>query len=365
LQALANQKTEQGTKAFLQCLVSESPLSNSEYEVSDIFLPFYDSLKIARSLFPQLLDITRYQEYKSSIYGLLSEMLDSSIVSSQVYVAGKNDVLRLANEELKRKKAEESAKVNSSSQTSYNNNYTDDEAVAQAVSDAMAAAQAAEYAAQAAGDNYSGTNYLLVDYANLLAPFYVEPSVKTFFNKTLKTKDSDFKIALIGILLKNNIAVADTMIDNLAKNSKTRIAVYSRLKKINKLNRIKSEYLTQRSLVEAMLFGQKDIPADSIKFITTKYVESKDQSGVVYFYRSTNKIDGQLKLNFVAFQSKDSTIFQMQPAVVNSRIVFSKDDIDKMVDEVCYELSLNGRKRVKKSYWNNYDYSDFTDGDED
>lgn len=365
LQALANQRTEQGTKAFLQCLINESPLSNSEYEVSDIFRPFYDSLKVARSLFPQLLDITRYMEYKSSIYGLLSSLLDSSIVTSQVYAVGKNDVLRQANEELKRQKAEENNKVNTSSNTSFESDYGGNDDISRAMSEALAAAKMAEMEAQAASDNYIAPNYLLVDYADLLAPYYAETSVKIFFDKAFKTKDPDFKISLIGILLKNSLSVADTMIDNLAKDPKTRIAIYSKLKKINKLNKIKPEYLTQRSLVEAMLFGQKNIPADSIKFITTKYVESKDQSGVVYFYRSTNKVDGQLKLNFIAFESKDSTSFQMPPAVVNSRIIYPKDDINKMVDEVCYELSLNGRKRVKKSYWNNYDYSDFSYGEED
>jgi uncharacterized protein YbaP (TraB family) len=358
LNSLASQRSEEGNKAFLASLISDSPLSNYEYDIQGIFYPFYDSLKIAKSLFPQLLDITKYPEYKSAVYKLLSTLLDSGIVSSQTYVAVKKDLLRQANDELKRQlSGEENLKGNNSSD-SYDEDYaaTSDD-VSRAIADAMAAAKYAEMAAQEA-TNYSYVNSDLIHYCNLIGPFYTEPAVKTFFDKAFKTKNPELKISLICILLKNNQSVPDTMINNLAKDIKTRVDVYSSLKRINKENRIASAYTTQTSLIQAQLFGTKEIPTDSIQFITSKYVESKLKNGYIHFYKSTNKKGAQY-LNFVAFQPSDSTKFEERPMVSNSRVIYKNDNVNEMIDEVCYEISLTGRGRIKKAYWNNYDeYSD-------
>jgi uncharacterized protein YbaP (TraB family) len=363
LSSLANQQTIEGNKAFLHALTSDSPLSNSEYEVQDVFNSFYDSLKIAGSLFPQLLDITKYPEYKASIYSLLSTLLDSSMISPQVYAVAKKDLLRQANDELKRQITTEENNKESNSESSWSeDDYTGNDAVSRAMADAMAAAKAAEMAAR--NENTAiPSNWLLRDYCNLLGPFYSEPTVKAFFDKAFKTKDPEFKVSLIKVLLVNKQIVPDSMIDNLAKDIKTRLAIYSSLKNIKQLDRMKPEYRTQNNLVKAMIFAEKKIPEDSIQFLTTKYIESKTKKGYVYFYKSTNKDGSRVNLNFVAYQPKDSTAFVIYPEVNTSKTVFTNDDINKMMDEVCYELTLTGRKRVKHSNWN-YDYSDYYGGEE-
>lgn len=357
LTALANQKTEEANKTFIQALMSDSPLSNSEYEVQDVFSPFYDSLKIAKLLFPQLLDIAKYTEYKSGIYGLLSTLLDSTMISPQVYAGTKKDLLRQANDELKRQITTEKNNSENNSETSYKSEYSGNDDASRAMAEAMAAAKYAEM--EARKESYGiATNELLIDYCNLLGPFYSEPAVNSFFDKAFKTKDPDFKISLIKILLNNNNSVPDSMIDNLAKDIKTRLALYNSLKSINKLERIKPEYRTQNSLVKAMIFGEKQIPLDSIQFISTRYVESKTQKGYVYFYKSTNKDGSSVNLNFVALQPKDSTAFVANPEVNTSKIIYPNDDIEKIIDEICYELTLSGRKRVKSPNWD-YNYTDY------
>lgn len=352
LTALANQKTEEANITFLQSLTSDSPLSNSEYEIQNVFTPFYDSLKIAKVLFPQLLDITKYTEYKSGIYSLLSTLLDSSIISSEVYAQTKKDLLRQANDELKRQITAEKNNKEGYTGTYNYNEYSGNNDEARAVAAAVAAATYAEME----GSYSIATNRLLVDYCNLLIPFYSEPAVKAFFDKAFKTSDSDFKIALINILLKNNLVIENSVIDNLAKDIKTTLPLYHSLKEINKLEKIKPEYRTQKSLVKAMIFSETQVPLDSIQFISMRYVESKIQKGNVYFYKSTNKEGNEANLCFVAFQPKDSTAFVSYPELNTSKTIYANDDIEKMIDEICYSLTLSGRKRVKDPIWNTYDY---------
>lgn len=355
LTALANQKTEEANATFLQALASDSPLSNSEYEIQNIFTPFYDSLKIAKLLFPQLLDITKYTEYKSGIYSLMSTLLDSSLISPQVYAGAKKDLLRQANDELKRQITAEKNNKESYTETYNSNKYSgSNDEVARIMADAMAAAKAEM---DVENESYGiTTNRLLIDYCNLLGPFYSEPAIKAFFDKALKTTDAEFKIALIKVLLVNNQAVDDIMIDNLAKDIKTRVSLYNSLKGINKLEKIKPEYRTQSSLVKAMIFGETQIPSDSIQFVSLRYVESKIKKGNVYFYKSTNKEGDETNLWYIAFQPKDTTAFVQYPELNMSRTIYANDDIQKMIDEICYSLSLSGRKRVKDLIWDTNDY---------
>jgi len=363
LRALASQRTEAATKAFMLSLAGDSPLSNNEYAITGIFSPFYDTLKLARTLFPQLLDIARYPEYKAGIYSLMSVLLDSSMISPKLYETSRKDMLRQANEELKRQFTQEENSQNNSSNGGSNIDYGNynpgDSEYEKAAMDALFAAAAAEEAARSAGYNVS-VNSLLVDYCNLLAPSYADPSVKAFFSKAMKTKSDEFRLSLIGILLKNKQEVPDTMINNLAKDLKTRVGIYTTLKNIGQLSRMSPEYRSQQELVKAKLFGDTDIPSDSIRFIGSRYIQGKEQSGYVYFYRSANKDGSRVKLNFLAYQPKDSTMFERR-SNVSSKIIYANDDIDKEVNEICYELSMNGRKRVKTSYWNSYDDYSYED----
>ncbi len=363
LEALSNQKTVEGNSVFLQSLLTDSPLSNSDDDVTDIFKGFYDSLKLAPALFPQLLQITKYDEYKSGIYDLMSALLDSALIKTTSYEATKKDLLREANDELKRQITSEENGNSSNYSNDYSNYGGDrsggDEAAAQAIADEMAAraaAKAAEDAAIAANGS-SGPGSLLINYCNLLAPFYADPAVKNFFGKALKTKSDNFKISLVSILLKNNQPVPDTMIDHLAKGLDTRVDLYTALKKINKLDKIKPEYRSQESLVKGLLFANNDIPVDSIKFITSRFVQSKDKSGTVYFYTSTSK-DGSSKfLRFIGFQPGDAA--KLDTDVIKSlKVVYEKDNIDEMINKACYELSLTGRKRAETySYGSGDDFS--------
>lgn len=360
LKALASQETKEGNAVFLQSLLAESPLSDSQSDVMHIFSPFYDSLKLAPALYPQVLQVTRYDEYKPGVYELMSTLLDSALIKPAAYDASRKEILRDANDELKREfKSEENGSGNSYSKSgnfdysSLGNNSSSAEQ--QALMDAMAAAEAA---AAAESSGYSAD--LLINYCNLLAPSYeTDPAVKALFAKAFKTRNTDFEIALVSILLKNNLPVPDTTIDNLAKDMKTRVSLYSALKDIHKLDKIKPGYRSQESLVQATIFSDRDTPADSTHLILTRFVQNKDESGLVYFYRSADK-DGNKYLHYFAFQPKDSTAFEPH-GYSGTKSVYETDNVSEMMDKISYELSLLGRKRVRTEYLNedyNYSYGD-------
>ncbi|MBL7888907.1 MAG: TraB/GumN family protein [Bacteroidia bacterium] len=363
LNALASQKNNNSSMSFLECIKMETPLSSSEYEVEDVFYPFYDSLSVAGPLFPSLFDITKYPEYRSSVYHLASRMLDSLKINSSVYLPIKKDLLREANDELKRQIASEES---FQSNTQSFDNYVDYENM----SPEAAAAKLAEQLAAMNYSNYENTgessylNYLLVDYCNLLSPFYSDPSVKSFFDKAMKTKDDKFKIELVSIYLKQNIPVPDTIIRNLAKNIETRLMLLNRLKEIKQIDKVGHEYKDQKAVTYAMLYAgeTEEEKSDSIKFIGSRYVENKYEKGLVYFYTSKLKGGEKTYLDYVAIQPADTNKVIYNCDYINRRVNSYDDEqktIDEKINEICYELTLKGRRRVNnKGNYGGFNYLD-------
>ncbi|MGZ6519727.1 MAG: hypothetical protein ACXVED_19235, partial [Bacteroidia bacterium] len=217
--------------------------------------------------------------------------------------------------------------------------------------------------------DYSGSssvdrsaNSSLLNYYNLLAQFYSEPAVKASFDKAFKSKNQNFKIELISILLKNNLPVADTTINQYAKDIKTRSYLYATLKKIKKSDRIKPEYSTQNSLSYSSLYGSDDDSkkTDSIEFIGVRYIESPAHKGYVYFYKSKNSDGDQKYLDYVGFQPKDSSKVDLDPVVTSRDTELDTEkSVEEQINDICYELSMYGRKRVKSKHnLDNY-YGDY------
>ncbi|HEY0030975.1 MAG TPA: TraB/GumN family protein [Bacteroidia bacterium] len=357
LSAVASQKTKEGNLAFVQLLKAETPLSDDQYSIEELFYPFYDSLEIAKVLFPSLLDLTKYPEYKNTVYSLLSSALDSASVSPQMYAEQKKDILRQANEELKRQMASEENVSNTSSGTP---DYGDSDYITQMMDKLAAEAKGTgSYSQEDYSSTNSGMNWALLNYYNLLAPFYSEAPVKSSFDKALKSKNDNFRIELISILMKDNLPVADTTINALAQDPKTRSYLYASLKRIKKADKIKPEYTSQNSLSYSYLYGsdEENDKADSIEFVCVKYVQSRTQKGYVYFYKSTKKDGGQKYIDYAGFQPKDSTMIEVYP-IVSSRNteIDTEKSVEEQINDICYELSMYGRKRVKPNYnnYNNY-----------
>jgi len=308
-----------------------------------------------------LLNVTKYPEYKESVYDLLSTLLDSAMITPTVYAEYKKDIIRLANDELKRQLASEE---NTNSDSKYNYDYDD-------YSDKAAKAAADEMAKLFNNSLYNGDydyndgqslNWQLVNYYNLLGPFYTEPSIKNIFDKGLKTKSNTLKISLITVMLKHKIAVEDSLINNLAKNIDTRSYLYSSLKKIKQENKIKPEYATQQNISYALLYGEEDedYKSDSIEFIEKRFVKNKEGSGYIYFYKSKRKDDLSNYIDYIGFQPKDSISSTTETEIYRKKYELDKDKtVTEQIDEICSNISLYGRKRVKRK--SDYNYGDYYD----
>ncbi|MDB5284108.1 MAG: lipoprotein, partial [Bacteroidota bacterium] len=136
LTSLAKMKTADAITLYGKLITSEPPLSDDQKDFDRVFAPLYDSLLLAKTLYPELLDLMPIEEYKYQVFTLLANLVDSNQVKPAVYKNYKGIILNQAKLEIKR----EAATIKS-------------------------------------GNSEKDDNYKLQNFATLLLPFYKENAV--------------------------------------------------------------------------------------------------------------------------------------------------------------------------------------------
>lgn len=378
LTALARQKTDAATKVFLTLLKSETPLSNSPSDISGIFNPFYDSLQLARSLFPALFDLTKFAEYKTTIYDLLAELVSKDHLKGPAYADQKKNLLNEALYELKRAKNTEASGSTPPPPDDYGlSGSTDPDEIKRRLERMLANSSSggsSDYSDYGYGDYYGRSE--LENYAILLAPFYSDPQTKQFFDKLNENKSMLMRTSLL--LLKNKLPVNDTIWNYYAKNEQTRITIYDKLNKAERLDKFPEEYKTQDLFIRALIYGssyqetiytpEKDVFAekekDSIVFICKKLVKNRYREGYVYFFKKKEGGKTEWTLDYCGVQPTDEKKVSSDSNYQRSSLTIYEDEkIEDKIDDIVEDLQLKGRERAEGGDLS-YNYDDNYYGDD-
>ena len=330
LQALVNQKTKSSTKLFAKLLESETPLvsqSSVEYLTSSMS----DSLIIYKELFPFLLKFTGYPEYKTGVYVLMAEMLDSGVLKPKDYKSYRKDLVREAKDGLKRVMAE------SHSESGYDESYS-------------------RY-------SYSSTSHSesMEAYNKLLIPFKNSKDVKEYF---VRTKRLNSKPDLLNTSLQfvaAGIEVEDSIWGHFANQDKYLIKLYTSLKEIGKEDLIPDSCLTQEKVARGLLYRYVTIEdEDSVQFLKRVPASTKDTKGYIYIFKKKDKYnEAEWNYDYVGVLPLDSTIIPDQTDVRNTGNDYLDDeDLDEKMKYAVADLLYTERNRVKKKNqrYNYYGY---------
>lgn len=346
LNAISKQKNAAAIRILDSILLNEAPVPLSDYEVNNVFYPWYDTLKLAVKLFPNLLKLTKYEEYKTPIYSLLSTLVDSNIISSQAYVTYKQDILREANETLKRFNTKEQK-----NETDKKDKEDEDAYVSET-------------------DTYTEQS-ALTDYMKILLPFYSEPNIKTFFDKLIKTKKCDLLLELYAQQLLKKIPVNDTIWNFYAKDISTRYKLFDKLEAVKRLDMFPSQYKNQQAIAESVLRSSGYTEAaDTITFLEKVQVNQKSDSGWVYFFKTYYSKEKKYYLDFVGLMPYDTAKIKTRFADAgdydddesykysSQAVKWNKNKLDELKHDILNKFRLADRERVVL-----YDYTKDISGD--
>mgnify|MGYP001579951332 CR=1 FL=1 len=255
LYGLANQQTRSAQKAFLKNILEETPLTKKLMEIDRLFIPFKDSLQLAKELYPEILQLVSLPEYKEKVYDLLSVLVDSGIVNARIYRKYWRHIAWEGVNEVKRQRGLE-------------DNQSKD-----------------FYKTESRRSLYS-YNDLLKDYATLLYPYAKKQKAHRYFQKAELINSPVFKIDLALVKLKAGATIQDTYWAEVASNKNDRIVLYQRLRDINRLDLFPAAYNTDSLAMS--LYAQKariNQYKDSMLFIHKSWVSDVSDSGYLYFYK--------------------------------------------------------------------------------
>jgi len=332
LETLADIQTQKSYELITNLLQGDIPFDNSD-GIDDLFSSANDSLKLAKTLFPTLLNLTRYEDYREDVYELLSDLVDSSLIKPEVYQSHIKEIISDGNNELKRTISEE----NDFTESSYDSY---------------------KYNSYSGGDNSS-----LYKYASILMPFYTDPQVKTFIDKTLNTKSDDLIINLSILLLKNNKEVNDTIWEHFAKNPEYSHTLYESLKSIGKESKFPKAYLNQEFFAKSLLTNTDyNSKTDTIVFLCKKLIKQDKKSGYLYFfkYKDKDKDEKKWKMAYCGLQPSDTNKVDGEypdySKVVKESLPIEQTKLDEKINDVLRTIELKKRKRAGNSYSYDYDY---------
>jgi uncharacterized protein YbaP (TraB family) len=350
IKGLAYLNTKNSYAAISDLLVKDPPLVGNDITVKDVFAVFYDSLELCKSFFPTMLNLVRFEEYKSSVYELMSLMVRKKIIQPSLYKAHTAELLAEANYELKR--------FNSSANAESNSPKSESELIA-ALTKAIekSSGNSKRSAASGSGRSEERDNPLIADYAILLCPLYnTNADVKTFFGKLLKTKNNDVLFPVYINMLENGIKIKDSVWNYFSKSSETRLELFNELRRLNHLELFDKTYLSQRALCEAEILNSIGIEQmyqgggekgnDELEFITSIEARNKYEKGRIYiFKRPEPRLQQGIEKWTYAFVPEAGNEITSEVEVLNTSYFTEKDLSQAYVNELLKEFSYSYRSR--------------------
>jgi uncharacterized protein YbaP (TraB family) len=234
LKSLSGLHTKESYALFKQYLLQDPPVEVSGNSYSDdSFMENEDSLELVKTLFPEILQLTSLDDYKSTVNNMLIRLIDSNKIAAKEYEPYFSKILFDARVALKKQQKD------------------DEKQVQEELSKEEGVEETYRY------NNYrSEGSSELVDYATLLLPFYEQnAAVPKYFDKLWQTRNDKVKYDLMIKLLEKNRSIPDTMIKHFADKEEMRGELYYRLAKLKKLQLFPARYKTQAEMAKAFLYS--------------------------------------------------------------------------------------------------------------
>ncbi|MDP3557825.1 MAG: TraB/GumN family protein [Bacteroidota bacterium] len=355
LKGLAYLKTPASFSAFKNLITNETPLVGEVTIVSDVFAVLHDSLELCKNFFPDMMVLTKYDEYKDAVYTLFAELVNKKIISPSSYLIQKDNILADANLALKR--------YNPSTTKSSNDYDYLDKSLKE-----LAENLQTNIDGFTNNSLFKGSEYLagletfnrnsLVNYAIILSPFYkTDDKTKQFFAKLSKIKTQNIAMPVAINLAKHNIIINDTLFNYYSKNKFTRTFFYTELEKEKLSDKFDKKYLSQSSLIESVLASQIQLAAvysydkdkgknDSLLFIKEVESRNKYQNGHIYIYRII-KVKADDERWSVAFVPNVKSGVSSNIHVINAGYYIDKTKTEaENINEILDYFNLTYRKRA-------------------
>jgi len=343
IETLAKEKTSACTKTLLDILINDTPQLENKEDASDILFPFYDSLDLAKQLFPQLLELTRSSEYKYAIHKLMAYGVYKKTFTKEMFRDYKPFLFKECKSELRRQFSTEKESASDYSYSKY-----------QAVNTKESPAEKTIFSF--ANNNVLGNAHLYALYI-LIESYKEDPVCVQLMEKVQRLEPGFTKSIILSYLLSKGHNFPDSVLKSLASDPYSRVNWYSNLKKYDLVKFFDVKYATQKEFAYALTFGKMHLneTEDTVKFIERRLVGFKNHSGYAYFYKLKKKDATNYSIYVVgAFPADEKKLILDDMLDVETKKIGKGDSEKELIDEMVQKIRTINRSRSKTSY--SYDY---------
>ena len=288
--ALAHHKTAQAYRLLASLITQDPPVFDNASDYNHLFHDIDDSLALARTLFPGLLQLAAVDDYKTNIQSLLADLVDSGYLKAGDFDSHFSQIYFDARIQWKKQQGRDERRLQKK----------DDE------SDESAEA-----------DNDENANGL-ENYAILLLPFYEKKTtVPPFFDRLLQSRDPQLRMTTALLLLRHHIPVADSILTALASDDVSRSALFQGLTDIGREDAFPRRYRSQEYIARSLLVsGHGADGFAAIEFVDKRPTQFKLKKGSVYFFRYKVNKDDDWQMGLSGIQPQDRHDVSTDPALV-------------------------------------------------
>lgn len=307
LETLLDYETKEGNKVFKKLILDEPPFTSNTYSYSRIFYEFRDSLALATPIFPDILPLTDFQDYRSGIYSLLADLSDTGLIKPSVYRSKYKTLVLFAKVELKK-----------------------------------------QHAADESRNNYYGgssSNSELLTYTRLLKPYARKKEVKEHFEKILKIR-SETVLADLLIEIDPLYDIPDSTWNIAAKNDKALYDIYPYLREQNKLEVLEEKYRSDDAFAKSIMMSSRYSDYDTVSFIRAEPVDIKPYPAKAYFFRAKDEDDKLWKLLYIVVKDQEVMTRSYALSTVGETYNESLADLDEIIEDAIKDIKLYERERV-------------------
>ncbi len=324
LENLLNHKTAYAYSIFRDMINADPPVLTAntdrydDYSIAEINRPgnsitegtfldaLSDSLKLTRTILPDLLPLLNLQDYKRGIMSLLGQMVDSNLITTKDYEMYFSKFLVEAKQELKKQSIAEKRKAIQKAEASKEEN------------------KQPSYGPKEE-DKDNGNDDLSL-YACLLLPFSnTSPAVLPLLQQMLSSSDKKLKYNTLLLLLKNKRSYPDSLLTYFAELDEYRYQLYTDLKRLKLSGKFPSSFnnhidLAKSSLLTKQLYQQPD----SVVYIDRLKTQYLNKSGFVYFFKFKSKKDDiSWMLATVGLVPEDPSAFEFEDSAITKNTGYS------------------------------------------
>ncbi|MDR3714339.1 MAG: TraB/GumN family protein [Puia sp.] len=260
--SLARNKTRQAYDMLKRLLLQDPPVFENSSDYSYLFQDLGDSLALARTLFPELLQLSSVDDYKDNIQSLLVSLVDSGYLKGPDYESYFNKIYFDAKIQWKKQEERDEKKLQKKGDDNEEGSWD-------------------------GADKTEDADNGLDDFAVLLQPFYDKnPVVPRFFEKLLRSRDETVRLNTVVLLIRHHIPVADSIIQTLAANDQYRSLLLKKLKRVGQENKFPDKFRNQQDIARSQLVSnRKESDFFALQYVDKKLVQLHRNKGYVYFFK--------------------------------------------------------------------------------